>query len=100
MAIRMQVAGGREVRGGRDAECRGCVSRLRVGGRVGRPSSQRGKSNSVCVDGRDGERQTQHTQWPEGRQQSPRVEGGGGVEERRVRFAGARSPRTLLIARK
>lgn len=92
----MQRNGGREARGGRGAECRGSVSAVELGAR----QDSAGKASTVCVDCRDGERQTQHTQWLEGRQHSPRVVGGGGVEERRARFAGLRSRRTLLIAGK
>lgn len=71
------------VRGG-DVERVEAVSAVELGAR----QDSAGKATTVRVDCCEGERQTQHTQWLEGRQHPPQVVGVVVSRKRRERFAG------------
>ena len=58
------------------SECRGSVSAVEQGAR----QDSVGKASTVGVDWHEGEWQTQHPQWLEGRQHPPRVVRRGVVE--------------------
>lgn len=80
----------------RSSECQGSVTAVELGAR--RDSA--GKASTGCVECREGERQTQHTEWLDGRQHPPRVERRGGCEEMSRASRDGAVEGTLLIARK